>query len=178
FSFIGGTNGQWQVTRMETVIGTPLEHVSAIDIVSDDAQPSQADAIWILRGTTSYERYVNKNEQQALTAVQPTLNRPHATCAALIPIKKSAIWWALPQDERRSILEEQSHHVQTGMAYLPAVARRLHHGYDLGEPFDFLTWFEYAPEDADAFEELTSKLRATEEWHYVEREIDIRLIRQ
>jgi hypothetical protein len=40
------------------------------------------------------------------------------------------------------------------MEYLPAVARRLHHSRELGEPFDFLTWFEYAPEHADAFEEL------------------------
>ncbi len=51
------------------------------------------------------------------------------------------------------------------------VARRLHHG--LGEPFDFLTWFEYAPAYAEAFEELVGKLRETEEWTYVEREVDI-----
>jgi hypothetical protein len=57
------------------------------------------------------------------------------------------------------------------------VARRLHHGRDLGEPFDFLTRFEYAPDDADRFEELVSRLRATEEWTYVAREIDIRLVR-
>jgi hypothetical protein len=63
------------------------------------------------------------------------------------------------------------------MQYLPAVARRLYHGRDLGEPFDFLTWFEYAPRDARAFEELVSRLRATPEWDYVEREIDIRLAR-
>lgn len=64
-----------------------------------------------------------------------------------------------------------------GLEYLPAVARRLHHGRDLGEPFDFLTWFEFAPERADAFEELVERLRETEEWAYVEHEIDIRLIR-
>ena len=42
---------------------------------------------------------------------------------------------------------------------------------------DFLTWFEYAPEHADAFERLVNALRATPEWDYVEREIDIRLVR-
>ena len=46
-----------------------------------------------------------------------------------------------------------------------------------GEPFDFLTWFEYAPEDAGAFEDLVGSLRGTEEWTYVEREVDIRLAR-
>ena len=48
---------------------------------------------------------------------------------------------------------------------------------DLGEPFDFLTWFEYAPEHADAFEELVRRLRSTAEWRYVEREVDIRASR-
>jgi hypothetical protein len=47
----------------------------------------------------------------------------------------------------------------------------------MGEPFDFLTWFEYAPSDAEAFQELTRILRDTEEWRYVEREVDIRLRR-
>jgi hypothetical protein len=65
--------------------------------------------------------------------------------------------------------------MRIGLEYLPAVARRLHHGRDLGEPFDFLTWFEYTPDDAKAFEELVARLRDTEEWSYVEREIDIRL---
>ena len=84
----------------------------------------------------------------------------------------------MPQDERRRIFEESSHHIATGLEYLPAIARRLHHGRDLGETFNFLTWFEFAPEHADAFEDLVDRLRLTEEWSYVEREIDIRLFRQ
>jgi chlorite dismutase len=100
-----------------------------------------------------------------------------ATRAALIPITKSEAWWQLSQDQRREIFEEDSHHVATGLRYLPAVARRLHHGRDLGEPFDFLTWFEYAPADASAFEELVGLLRQTTEWTFVEREVDIRLLR-
>src|SRR5438477_5729245 len=27
------------------------------------------------------------------------------------PIRKSAAWWALAQDERRAVLEERSHHI-------------------------------------------------------------------
>lgn len=61
------------------------------------------------------------------------------------------------------------------MKYMPAVARRLYHCRDLGDPFDFLTWFEYAPADAELFEDLVQMLRATEEWTFVEREVDIRL---
>jgi len=61
----------------------------------------------------------------------------------------------------------------------PAVARRLHHCRDFGEnePFDFLTWFEFTRSDSPAFDELVAGLRGTEEWEYVEREIDIRVVR-
>ncbi len=57
------------------------------------------------------------------------------------------------------------------------MARRLYHGRDLGEPFDLLTWFEYAPQRAPAFEELVARLRQTREWEFVEREVDLRLNR-
>ena len=126
---------------------------------------------------TSNERYVSRSEHDALVAKQAALGREDSTRAALIPITKTDTWWELPQDERRRIFEESSHHVATGLDYLPAVARRLHHGRDLGEPFDFLTWFEFAPEHAAAFEGLVRRLRETEEWTFVGREIDIRLAR-
>lgn len=113
-----------------------------------------------------------------LAAIQEPLGRPPAARAALIPIRKSGDWWGLAQDERRAIFEERSHHIAMGLGYLPAIARRLYHGRDLGQPFDFLTWFEYASTAAEAFEELVGRLRATEEWVYVERELDIRLIRE
>lgn len=66
------------------------------------------------------------------------------------------------------------------MKYLPAIARRLHHCRDLGEPqpFDFLTWFEFASEAAPAFDDLLAALRSTPEWTYVDWEVDIRLLRE
>jgi hypothetical protein len=134
-------------------------------------------AAWVLRGVTSNERYVTRSEHDQLAARQEPLGRPGSTRAALIPIKKCEAWWELAQDERRRILEERSRHVASGLEYLPAIARRLHHGRDLAEPFDFLTWFEFAPENAARFEELVRRLRSTEEWSYVEREVDLRLAR-
>jgi hypothetical protein len=83
----------------------------------------------------------------------------------------------LPQDERRAIFEEKSHHIADALAYLPRIARRLYHARDLGEPFDFLTWFEFAPEHERAFDELAALLRSREEWKFVDREVDIRLER-
>jgi hypothetical protein len=178
-AFAGGEVGSWTVERLEPVTGAPLESTSRLEVIEGraamrlDGKPG-----WILRGVTSNERYVSRIEHDALVAKQEQLGRVASTRAALIPITKSDTWWELPQDERRRIFEESSHHVATGLEYLPAVARRLHHSRDLGEPFDFLTWFEFAPEHASAFEVLVGRLRETEEWAYVEREIDIRLIRE
>src|SRR5439155_935775 len=124
-----------------------------------------------------HARYVERDEKGPLDAASPPLDRTEATRAALIPIKKSAAWWALAQDERRAIFETRSRHIADSMAYLPRIARRLYHSRELGEPFDFLTWFEFAPEHAAAFDELLGILRSREEWTYVDREIDIRLVR-
>ena len=64
-----------------------------------------------------------------------------------------------------------------GARYLPAIARPLVHGRDLGAEFDFLTWFEFAEKDRGPFDELVQALRVTEEWKYVEREVEVRLVR-
>ncbi len=179
FTFVGGEIGPWRVVDIKTVIGKPLANVKRLNVVNG-AVPMEPDAAkWLLHGVTSNERYVTRPEKNQLVAKQPLLGRREATCAALIPIRKTASWWNLAQDERRRIFEEDSNHVKTGLKYLPTVARRLHHCRDLGEdePFDFLTWFDYASSDSAAFDEMVAELRASEEWMYVEREIDIRVVR-
>ena len=174
-TFTGGTAGEWRVTQADAIAGPALDPVDRLAI-TEEADPIAG--VWALTGTVSNVRNANRSEVTALRARQAALQRPEATRAALIPIRKTEAWWALAQDERRDILEEQSHHTAIGLDYLPQVARRLHHSRDLGEPFDFLTWFEYAPEHESAFEHLLERLRATPEWTYVDREIDIRLERQ
>ena len=151
-----------------------------LDIINGAVPVPLVGSTWVLRGVTSNERYATRAEKELMVAKQVALGRPEATCSALIPIRKNAQWWSLTQDERRAIFEDRSHHVQTGLRYLPAVARRLHHCRDLGEgePFDFVTLFDYAPSDSTAFEEMVAELRTTEEWKFVEREVDIRMIRE
>lgn len=177
--FIGGESGPWRVSSCRAVIGEALPPVTHLQIVNHPAPTLPSGAQWMLRGVTSNDRYVTRPEKGQLLAQQAALGRPAATHAALIPIRKNDQWWALTQDERRAIFEERSHHTQIGLKYLPAIARRLHHCRDLGEsqPFDFITLFDYAPEDANAFEDLVAALRATQEWRFVDREIDIRLVR-
>lgn len=180
FTFVGGDSGAWQVIARKTVIGEPLPTVKRLDIVIGEVKELPEDALWKLSGVTSNERYVTRPEKDQLAAKQVTIGRPEATHAAMIPIRKNAKWWALTQDERRAIFEESSHHIKIGMKYLPAIARRLHHCRDMAEPqpFDFITLFDYTPADASAFEDMVAELRTTEEWKYVEREIDLRLVRE
>lgn len=176
FTFIGGSTGNWRVRSQRPFVGQALPTVSFIEVVNGNAS-APADG-WSLRGITSNDRYVQRTEKQELVSKQEGLGRPQATYAALIPIRKTNAWWALTQDERRKIFEEQSQHMRIGMKYLPPIARRLHHCRDLAEPeaFDFLTWFEYQPAHESAFEELLAELRASEEWKYVDHEVDIRLV--
>jgi hypothetical protein len=174
--FLAGSTGAWRIREIRNVVGEGFSPAACLEVMS--SPPSTAlDCTWSLRGATSNERYTTQEEKLQLVAKQEGLGRPGSTCAALIPIKKSPKWWSLTQEARRAIFEEKSHHTQIGLRYLPSIARRLHHCRDLStaEPFDFLTWFEYpAAAEAD-FDHLLGELRASPEWSYVEREVDIRL---
>ena len=175
FSFIGGSEGQWRVRSCKAVAGAPLAPVQKIQVINAPAASLTERGTWVLQGFTSNVRYAERHEIIQLRAKQEGLNRPASLCAALIPIRKSPAWWEMSQEERRAVFETQSRHTEIGLAYLPEIARQLHHSRDLGEPFDFLTWFEFAPEHAPAFDRLLGQLRASREWEYVEREVDIRL---
>jgi chlorite dismutase len=176
FTFTGGNQGPWSIITNTVIAGDPIPAASRVDIVL--GAPRTGEFAWRLRGITSNQRYVTRDENAQLVAKQVALGRSTSDRAALIPIRKNAAWWALSQDERRAVIE-RSNHIELGLGYLPAIARRLHHCRDLSEaePFDFLTLFDYAEADSQAFEELVVALRATEEWRYVDREVDIRLAR-
>jgi hypothetical protein len=177
FYLYGADRGEWSVRHQTTLVGEPLEIVTHLAI-GQDVQNADGPR-WVLRGVTSNERYVERGEKDTLATLQQGLGRPGANFAALIPIRKNAVWWAMTQDERRAIFEAQSHHIAIGMRYLPAIARKLHRCHDLHEaaPFDFLTWFEFAPEYETEFNNMLAELRASVEWRYVDRELDIRLKR-
>ena len=136
-TFAGGSTGQWRVDRMQAVRGEALAAVDYVAVLEGRQASVPDGSAWALRGVTSNEHYVTRNEHTALAARQPPLGRPEATRASLIPIRKMEAWWALSQDERRAAFEKRSHHIAIGLEYLPSVARRLHHCRDLGERSTF-----------------------------------------
>jgi len=167
--FAGAESGQWRITSICEVRGAGLPTAPFLSIDGEQGG-------WQLHGTASSLRYTTASERETLRARQEGLGRPASTRAALIPIRKSAEWWAMAQDERRAVYERGAH-LPIGLDYLPGVARKLYHSRDLGEPFDFLTWFEFAPDQEAAFDHMLVRLRACAEWDYVDREIDLRLSR-
>lgn len=175
--FNGGTEGQFKISKMTAVTGESLPPATHLHVTQEGVVPSVA--AFTLKGVVSNERYTTRSEKIDLVNRQVAIGREQARWGAFIALKKSEAWWALTQDERRAIFEDRSKHIHLGLAALPQVARRLHHCRDLGEdsPFDFLTWFDFESKDAATFEDLLSALRATEEWEYVEREVDIRVER-
>lgn len=175
-AFAGGSEGLWRIDGILAATGESLAPAARLAVIEGDAADGAAGR-WVLKATIGTDDYTNQAETDALAATQAPLGRPEARCATLVAVRKSAAWWALDHGERRAVLEERSSHIAVGMEYLPAIARRLHVNHDAAEPFDFLAWFEYAPDDQGPFDELVGRLRATEEWSFVEREVDIRVTR-
>jgi len=170
--FNGGARGNWKVRTQTALKGAGL---AAVPFVERGTRAA-VDAAWTLSGVTSNLRYTHAAEKKLLDATPSVLAKPGATCAALIPITKSAGWWAMAQDERRAVLEDKSRHIAIGIDYLSVVSRQLVHCRDQpGAQFDFLTWFEFRPEDEGRFDELLVRLRATPEWSFIEREVEVRL---
>ena len=119
-TFAAGSQGAWCVDRVEAVVGDSLPSAERLDVIEGPNLQTATAAVWVLRGVTSNTRYTNREEADALEARQQGLARPEATRAALIPIRKTAAWWGLAQDERRAIFEERSRHIGLGLEYLPS----------------------------------------------------------
>src|SRR5262249_35993134 len=97
----GGAAGEGRVTGLCRVVGEALAEVARLaplERSTNEPFAAMEGSVWQLHGVTSYERYTHVEEHAALVARQQPLGRPEATRAALIPITKSAAWWALSQD--------------------------------------------------------------------------------
>ena len=175
FGFVGSSEGNLKVIAMKTIVGESLPDVLFVQKKTSNLTEN-LKGTWFFKGVISNLRYTEKLEKEGLLAKQEGLGRPKSTHAVMILIKKNEAWWNLAQDERRQIMEDKSKHNQIGMDYLPAIARQLFHSKDIGEPFDFITWFEYAPEEESSFDELLNRLRNSLEWTYIEREVEVRML--
>lgn len=133
-------------------------------------------------GVTEELHYTTADQRRELDErSRPELEPSDKTTAVLIPVKKSAEWWRLAQDERQRFFRPTSGyegHIAVGARYVDRVYRKLYHSRHLpyASDHDFLTYFEFRDVDTPAFRTLLTELRDVNhnpEWRYVEREHEI-----
>jgi chlorite dismutase len=92
----------------------------------------------VLHGLTKKANYVpGFPDKMKADLKAPSESGPYA---AVIPIRKDADWWALPQDQRLAMMQE---HTEAALPYHKTVKRKLYHSTGLDD-FDFITYFETA----------------------------------
>jgi len=69
-TFIGGASGDWVVVRVDAVCGAPLEPAERLMHSVDSTPAVNADAVWVLRGVVSNQRYTTSREAALLTQKQ------------------------------------------------------------------------------------------------------------
>lgn len=127
-------------------------------------------------GSTQHLVYTSAATRAELTQLS---RGPSGPMAVMIPIRKSAAWWALAQDERQAhfMPGRRPGHTALGRSFAGRIYRRLYHArYLSGSNWDFLTYFEFPEEESATFRELLGLLRDPEqnpEWSYVEREQEL-----
>ena len=83
--------------------------------------------------------------------------------AIVIPIRKSADWWALDQEKRAVMMKE---HTEAALPYHPTVKRKLYHSTGLDD-LDFVTYFETSK--LEDFHNLILSLEKVKEFQYTRR---------
>lgn len=134
----------------------------------------------LLHGVPQHLEYMSRAQRDKLSSV-PEFPASKDTVAVVIPIRKSAAWWALAHDERSvhfQKTEGKKGHTAVGAPYVDRIHRKLYHTRYAVETrdHDFITYFEFDRKHIDDFKKLVSALRDIEknpEWKYVDREYEI-----
>lgn len=112
-----------------------------------------------LVGLTKERRYITAEKTPELDkelGSQP-YRGDNPRFAIVIPVKKNADWWNMPEEQRRA---EIALHTQRSMPYLSKVRRKLYYSTGLDD-IDFITYFE--TDDLKAFQELAISLAGINE---------------
>jgi chlorite dismutase len=117
----------------------------------------------IMHGLTKKANYVpgfpDEMKADLKTASEPG-PKPYAV---VIPIRKSADWWALDQEQRAAMMKE---HTEAALPYHKTVKRKLYHSTGLDD-LDFITYFETSK--LEDFHGLILSLEKVKEFQYTRR---------
>jgi Chlorite dismutase len=170
----------YEVDRLEAVRGAlpPVEPGCRLWRVEAAGRLPIPDAPFI--AATAHVAYTDSVTRGDLASISSPESGP---VAVLIPIRKTAEWWALGREQRQAYVMEGAPrgHLAIGRRYAARIYRRLYHArYLPGSEWDFLTYFEFPARETEAFCDLLAALRDPDqnpEWTFVDREVEIWMTR-
>lgn len=187
-----GHRTHYDVTGFVPVVGQPVKGIDASSKLVRvegsapillDHKVSDANTPMVhFRGVTQHLHYTGKEDKEKLTVESRLpVTASAETTAVMIPIRKSAAWWALTQDQRQAFFHKtktSAGHTQVGLPFAGKIFRKLYHSRYTGTPlpYDFVTYFEFPTELTADFKQLLAQLRdpkTNPEWESVELEFEI-----
>jgi hypothetical protein len=179
----------YKVEKVTSVRGKPAVGIKAGATLVRVESPSRLTALprdnpprLLFQGVPQHLQYTTAEQRAELTKrSRAELPAGKDTVAVIIPIRKSAAWWALAHDERNAYFQKKGDklgHTAIGAKYANRIYRKLYHTRYAVESadHDFITYFEFERAQTDAFTTLLAQLRDPQqnpEWNYVDSEYEI-----
>lgn len=117
----------------------------------------------IMHGLTKKANYVPGFSDEMKADLKTASDPGPKPYAVVIPIRKSADWWALDQEKRAAMMKE---HTEAALPYHKTVKRKLYHSTGLDD-LDFITYFETSK--LEDFHSLILSLEKVREYQYTRR---------
>jgi chlorite dismutase len=117
----------------------------------------------IMHGLTKKANYVPGFPDEIKAELKAPSDPGAKPYVVVIPIRKSADWWALDQEPRAAMMKE---HTEAALPYHKTVKRKLYHSTGLDD-VDFITYFETSK--LEDFHSLILSLEKVKEFQYTRR---------
>ncbi|MBH0196759.1 MAG: chlorite dismutase [Nitrospira sp.] len=117
----------------------------------------------LMHGLTKKANYVPGFSDQLKADLKGASDPGSKPYVIVIPVRKSAEWWALDQDKRAAMMLE---HTEATLPYIKTVKRKLYHSSGLDD-LDFITYFETSR--LEDFHSLILSLEKVKEFQYTRR---------
>ena len=117
----------------------------------------------VMHGLTKKANYVPGMPDNLKAELKTSSEPGPKPYVIVIPIRKSAEWWLLPQEQRAAMMQE---HTEASAPYLKTVKRKLYHSSGLDD-LDFITYFETSK--LEDFHSLVLALEKVKEFPYNRR---------
>ncbi|THJ25556.1 MAG: chlorite dismutase [Nitrospira sp. CG24E] len=117
----------------------------------------------IFSGLTKKANYVPGMPDNLKTELKLPSDPGSKPYVIVIPIRKDADWWSLPQAQRAAMMQE---HTEASLPYSKTVKRKLYHATGLDD-LDFITYFETS--QLEDFQSLILALEKVKEFRHNRR---------